>query len=169
MEQPQDLRFSFSLSFLDRIRLAAVLMSQRPMFLVFGLIWLVLGVSLALFALTTSLPLAGGLWRLLAVCVVLLPTLMLLGAASALLIRREPNEPYQYIADRAGLHLFTSAFQHSLPWPSILRIRRAGGFLLFYFSARHAHCIPLRALSAPGLEPALLALAQANGAGARRG
>lgn len=169
MEQPQDLRFSFSLGFLDRLRLAAVLMSQRPMFVVFGLVWLVLGVSLAVFALATSLPLGGAIWRLLAACVVLLPTLMLLAALSALLLRREQNEPYQYVADRAGLHLFMSTFQHSQPWPSILRIRRVGGFLLFYFSSRHAHCIPLRALSAPGMEAALLALAQANGAGARRG
>lgn len=169
MEQPQDLRLSFSLSSWDRIRLAAVMMFQRKLFLVFGLAWPVTGAVLAIFALASQLPAGAPMWRLVGVCIVFMPLLLLISAAGALVLARPMPEPLHYRFDRAGVHVSTSQFQHTHAWPQILRIKRVGGFLLLYFGKRQAHTIPLGALPGPQAEAALRALAQANGAGPSRG
>lgn len=168
MEQPQDLRLSFSLSTWDQMRLAALMMFQRKLFLVFGLAWPVIGVVLALFALVSGLPAGAPMWRLVVFCFAFMPVLLAISGFGALAVARPMREPFNYAFDRAGVHVWTSAFQHTHAWPQIVRIKRVGGFLLLFFGPKQAHTIPLRALPDPQAEAALMAMAQANGAGAGR-
>lgn len=148
------------------MRLAALMMFQRTLFLVFGLAWPVIGVVLALFALVSGLPAGAPMWRLVVFCFAFMPVLMAISGFGALAVARPMREPFNYAFDPVGVHVWTSAFQHSHAWPQIVRIRRVGGFLLLFFGPRQAHTIPLRALSA-AQEAALMALAQAHGAGRR--
>ncbi|QWP78327.1 YcxB family protein [Lysobacter sp. K5869] len=165
MEQPQDIRLSFSLSLPEQLRLAAVMMFQRKLFLIFGLGWPVIGVVLAIFALMSGLPAGAPMWRLVGFCFVFMPVLLAISAFGALAVARPMREPLDYVFDHAGIHVSTSAFQHTHGWNQIGRFKRVGGFLLFFFSPRHAHAIPLRALPGPQVEAALAAMAQAHGVG----
>lgn len=169
MQPFQDIRCSFALTAWERFRLAAVMTFQRKLFVAFALAWPTVGAILAILALTGAIPLGGPLWRMIALCIVFVPALLALSAGAGLLVRRGPQEPFVYVFDRAGIHVSTSAFAHTHPWPAIGRMTRSGGFLLFFFAPRQAHAIPLRALPGPQAEDALVALAQASGVGAPRG
>jgi len=169
MDQPQDLRLSFSPSPWERVRLAAVMQFQRTLFVVFVLAWPMIGVALAVLALSSALPAGATMWRLVAFCFALMPLVLAISAIGALIVGGRMREPLNYAFDGAGIHVWTSAFQHSQDWSQVVRMKRTGGFLLFFVSPRQAHAIPLRALPSAQAEAALIALARAHGVGAAGG
>ncbi len=168
MDQPQDLRLSFSPSPWERVRLAAVMQFQRTLFVVFVLAWPMVGITLAVIALTSDLPVGATVWRLVAFCFALMPVVLAISAIGALVVGGRMREPLNYAFDGGGVHVWTSAFQHTHAWSQIVRMKRSGGFLLLFVSPRQAHAIPLRVLTGPQ-ETALTALARAHGVGAAAG
>ena len=67
--------------------------------------------------------------------------------------RRRRNKLAQgaltYTFDAEGMHTSGSAFEQTIRWSGIHRIRLSKRFLFVFISPSRAHCIPLRSLSAP--------------------
>lgn len=77
-----------------------------------------------------------------------------LTTALAIWLARRRNKlaqgPFMYSFDSEGMHTAGEAFNMTIHWSAIPRIRRSRRFLFIFISPSRAHCIPLRLISDPG-------------------
>lgn len=68
--------------------------------------------------------------------------------ALALWLSRRRNRlatgPFTYLFDSEGVHTRGSAFNQTVKWSAILRVRQSNRFLFIFLAPSRAHCIPLR-------------------------
>jgi hypothetical protein len=57
--------------------------------------------------------------------------------------------PFRYAFDAEGMHTSGPAFEQTIRWSAIRRIRRSKRFLFIFLSPVRACCIPLRSFSKP--------------------
>lgn len=57
--------------------------------------------------------------------------------------------PFTYSFDAEGMHTSGEAFNQTIRWPAIPRVRRSRRFLFVFIAPARAHCIPLSAINDP--------------------
>lgn len=163
MENPsQAITLSFPFSLRDRFRAAIVLTPYSKRAIAAALVWPVLGLSFLVFMLAKGRPLGWDTGILMLVALLFYPIMLVI---STLLTHFNPQmrEPFTYTFDDLGIHVSATTYEFTHRWPAISRVRRSGGFLLFFFSRQCAHCIPLSVVERAGVIGPLLALANQNG------
>jgi YcxB-like protein len=77
------------------------------------------------------------------------PLLTALGVWSARRRNKLAQGPFTYTFDTEGMHTSGSAFDQTIRWSAIPRIRLSKQFLFVFVAPATAHCIPLRSLKGP--------------------
>lgn len=67
--------------------------------------------------------------------------------------------PFTYAFDKDGMHTSGAAFNQTIHWSAIPRVRRSARFLFIFVSPARAYCIPLRFVSDPKVLEQLCTLA----------
>lgn len=75
------------------------------------------------------------------------PLITALGVWSARRRNKLAQGPFTYTFDAAGMHTSGSAFDQTIRWSAIPRIRLSKRFLFVFIAPARAHCIPLRSLT----------------------
>ena len=70
--------------------------------------------------------------------------------------------PFTYAFDSEGMHITAQAFNQTLRWSGISRVRRSKRFLFIFIARARAYCIPLRAVTAPDFLDRFCILASAH-------
>ncbi|WP_181373083.1 YcxB family protein [Massilia glaciei] len=161
MEASQELEANYSLTYPERLRAAWDLTMGSPS----AILWLCffpgLGILL-LWLMTWSGSRATGLDYFLAfVCFAFVPALIMWITHRAHVADREKG-PYSYRFNDEGIHVTTATSELTHRWPAIVRVRQKRDMLYLYFTARNAHCVPLRVFPA-GAAAAIEGLASAGG------
>jgi len=77
------------------------------------------------------------------------PLITALGVWSARRRNKLAQGPFTYAFDAEGMHTSGSAFDQTIRWSAIPRIRLSKRFLFIFIAPARAHCIPLRSLTDP--------------------
>jgi hypothetical protein len=59
--------------------------------------------------------------------------------------------PFTYSFDAEGMHTSATAFDQTIKWPAIMRVRQSKRFLFIFVSPSRAFCLPLKALTEQGV------------------
>lgn len=165
MDKPiQAIKIAFPFTLWDRMRASFVLTPQRRLGIILVAIWPVIGLSFLAFMLTTGRPLNFSAWTVVAGSLLFYPAMVVLGTTAAHYGNRHMREPFTYSFDDSGIHVSARSYEYTHRWSTISRVRKSGGFLMFFFSPGCAHCIPLRAVESTETLGALVALAKRRGA-----
>jgi len=167
MENAQNIRFSLTFGYWDRVRAIAALIAARPVSLCMVLLCPLCGIGLTVLALAKGRPIAGELALLIALAFAFAPAVVLIGTAMTHYFHRQSREPFTYTFDGDGIHVAAVTYDFTHKWPAIFKVRRNRWFLMFFFSPGCAHCIPFRAVPDPAVQAALVAMAAAQGADVR--
>jgi hypothetical protein len=160
---PQDeIRLTCSLTLWERMRASAVLISQRWLSIFFASIWVAAGISLIGLYWSKGLPLTPMLWFAALACFLFTPLMIVIGATSAHFNKRL-REPFTYTFNDTGIHVSAVTYEYTHKWAAISRVKRLGGFLMFFFSPGCAHCMPLHAVNAAQALKPLVGLARKHG------
>lgn len=88
---------------------------------------------------------------LLIVCMLFTPLILLI----TLFLGRRRNPfsggPFIFLFDEDGIHMSGAAFNMSLKWGAIHKIRESGSFLFFFVAPSRVQAIPLSQLKAAGI------------------
>ncbi|MEH6419925.1 YcxB family protein [Pseudomonas sp. CGJS7] len=168
MDKFETVTFPSAFSYWDRVRAAMYLMLERKSGYVFVAFWPLLGIGLA--AMTVFKTGRFEAWTLfpLLVCLLFVPVMVLLGAATTHYMNKQAREPFTYTFDADGIRAVGVTYEYAHKWPAIFQVKRRSGFLMFFFAPACAHCIPLRTIPDPDLQASLIAMAAANGADTRK-
>lgn len=90
------------------------------------------------------------------------PLITALGVWSGRRRNRLAQGPFTYTFDDEGMHTSGSAFDQTVRWPAILRVRLSKQFLFVFIAPARAHCIPLRSLAEPEALARLRSIAREN-------
>lgn len=77
------------------------------------------------------------------------PLITALGVWSARRRNKLAQGPFTYTFDTDGMHTSGAAFDQTIRWSAIPRIRLSKKFLFVFIAPTRAHCIPLRSLTHP--------------------
>lgn len=77
------------------------------------------------------------------------PLIIALGVWLARRRNKLAQGPFKYTFDTEGMHTSSSAFDLTIRWSAIPRIRLSKQFLFIFIAPARAHCIPLRSVSGP--------------------
>lgn len=167
MDNAQAIRFALAFGYWDRARATLTLIVERPVNLALTLIWPLIGMGLAVFALDKGVPFTGWVWLGIVLALLFMPIMVLFGTAMTHFFNRQAREPFTYTFDADGIHVSAVTYEYTHKWPAIFKVKRKFGFLLFFFSPGMAHCLPLRDIPDPALQAALVSMAAAHGADVR--
>jgi hypothetical protein len=144
----------------DRVRAQYYLLTQRPLTLLFFLLWPIVGLAFWVLGLLH--------WRgfgkidrwLIVILVIFLPLLPLLRMTLAYARNERLRESFIYKFNKDGVGVDSPSVKLTHPWSAITHVKRGGGFLLFFFSPGCAHCLSLKILDANGLTDRLVEMAR---------
>jgi hypothetical protein len=159
---PAPIQLAFPFSLWDRIKAAFVLIPQRPLNIIIHSVVPVIGIAVFVLALIKGQTDATILLILVA-CLSMTPLFTVVAVLINYVSVPHAREPFTYAFDDSGIHVHSSRFAFTHKWEAIRRVRRAGGFMFFFFGPGAAHCVPLGAIKSARAEESLLALAQRHG------
>ena len=160
--EPPSIQLAFPYSLCDRIKAAFVLIPQRRVNILLHSIIPLIGISVFMFALITGQ--AHGIALLiLGACLLVTPLFTVLAVVVTYFSAPHAREPFKYSFDDDGIHVQSRRYAFTHKWEAILRVKRAGGFILFFFGPGVAHCLPVAAVQDARAEEALFALARRHG------
>jgi hypothetical protein len=112
-------------------------------------------------------PLGTGTWLIVgffvAVCVLFYPLMIVVGTTVNYFSYKYMREPFTYLFDDSGIHVSSALCDYTHRWCAISRVKKSGGFLMFFFLPGGAHCIPIRVIESAGVFGPLVALAKEHG------
>jgi hypothetical protein len=154
--------YTFPFTLWDRLRATLVLMPMRRMGVFMNIALPIAGlIGIALVELG---PFCEYQW-LTPICIafIVLPLCALLGVAIGYAFNPSAREPFRYVIDADGVHVFAKSVDYSHRWEVISRVRRKAGYLMLFFRPGCAHCLPLSALERTGDFQDLIALLSSKG------
>lgn len=153
--------FSFPFTLRDRLRATVALIPTRRIGILLNIVLPIVGL------LGIALHLLGALhneWVLtLGFLLAIFPLCAILGTALGYALNPVAREPFRYVIDDQGIHVFAKSIDYTHHWSGISRATRSAGFLMLFFRPGCAHCLPLPALEASGQLDELIAFLSARG------
>jgi hypothetical protein len=157
----QGFEFSFPFTLRDRLRATVALMPARRVGVLFNIVLPIVGL------LGIALYLLGVLrneWVFtFGFLFVVFPLCAILGTVLGYVFNPVAREPFRYVIDDQGIHVFAKSIDYTHRWSVISQAKRSAGFLMLFFKPGCAHCLPLKALEASGQLAELTAFLSARG------
>jgi hypothetical protein len=157
------IQLAFPFSLWDRVKAALVLIPQRRANLVIHSIIPLIGIA---FFIPVAMKgrVSAVAFLILLVCLLITPLFTVIAVAIPYVSSPMMREPFTYSFDDSGIHVHAGTYNYTHKWHAISQVKRAGGFMLFFFGPGTAHCLPLAAIRRANAEESLLDLARKHGA-----
>jgi hypothetical protein len=157
------LQVQFRYTLWDRVRSGLVMSFQTVPSTLWSLAFPSAGLALLGVHLYYGTPISIGNAGLILLCLLFTPLLLTYYALKAHFFGERKDKPFNYQFGDFGLRAFSDTEELTQSWKAISKVKRQGGFLLLFFSARCAHCLPYRQLSELGAVDSIVAMAHAHG------